>query len=155
MLIAKALEVEMKRRFYYDYIEYLKGISKGGSVCDSFPYALRCKKNKLLEEEHFSLGKVPFIMCYRFKDRESESDREKDKKHLLSFAKNKLCIKGDDELILKKLSEYGNIIEKITKEYRNEAAHVNKLQRIDAEECFDLVVDVEKLLKKMLDQFAY
>ena len=35
--------------------------------------------------------------------------------------------------------------------YRNPSAHRNTIQRINAEDCFRLVLDHEQLLKKMLD----
>ncbi len=39
--------------------------------------------------------------------------------------------------------------------YAGLCAHTNALGRISAEECFNLVLDVEKILKKMLDSFAF
>lgn len=53
------------------------------------------------------------------------------------------------------LESYGEDIADITDEYRNKAAHTNELKRVNAELCFNLVLDVEKLLKRMLDSFAY
>ena len=44
-------------------------------------------------------------------------------------------------------------MEAVKKDYRNPSAHTNELKRIDAEQCFDLVIDVEKLMKRMLDSF--
>ena len=46
------------------------------------------------------------------------------------------------------------IIEKITKEFRNPSAHTNELGKIDALKCFNIVIDVEKLLKNILDSFV-
>ena len=60
-----------------------------------------------------------------------------------------------DEEILDMLESYGEDIADITDEYRNKAAHTNELKRVNAELCFNLVLDVEKLLKRMLDSFAY
>ncbi len=37
--------------------------------------------------------------------------------------------------------------------YRNPSAHTNMLQEINAKECMDLVIDVEKLLKRIIDSF--
>ena len=44
-------------------------------------------------------------------------------------------------------------VEEVKNDYRNPSAHTNELRRVDAEQCFALVVDVEKLMKKMLDSF--
>lgn len=35
------------------------------------------------------------------------------------------------------------------------AAHTNELKRVNAEQCFELVLDVEKLLKRILDSFDH
>ena len=51
------------------------------------------------------------------------------------------------------LAEYAEDIETVRKDYRNPSAHTNMLQEINAKECMDLVIDVEKLLKRMVDSF--
>lgn len=62
--------------------------------------------------------------------------------------------KNRDE-VLDLLSGYARIIEEILESYRNPSAHANALRRIDAEECFKLIIDVEKYMKKLLDSFDY
>ena len=37
--------------------------------------------------------------------------------------------------------------------YRNPSAHTNQIQKKDALECFNLTLDVKKILKEMLDTF--
>lgn len=39
------------------------------------------------------------------------------------------------------------------KEYRNPSALTNELKKVDTENCFELVTDVEKILKPMMDTF--
>ena len=60
--------------------------------------------------------------------------------------------KGEEE-IKKLLNEYACYVEKIRKDYRNPSAHRNAIKKINAKECFELVLDVEKLLKRMLESF--
>ena len=74
---------------------------------------------------------------------------------MVEFAKAKLLTDMSDEEILDTLAEYGEEMAIITNEYRNKAAHTNELKRVNAEMCFDMVLDVEKLLKRMMDSFAY
>jgi hypothetical protein len=61
----------------------------------------------------------------------------------------------NEESISACLNEFAEQVETVKTEYRNPAAHTNELKFVKAQECFDLIVDVEKLLKKMLDAFAY
>ena len=61
---------------------------------------------------------------------------------------------SDDENIIREtLLDYGSYVEDIRVDYRNPAAHTNRLKKIDAEECFKFVLDSEKVLKLMLDSF--
>lgn len=60
--------------------------------------------------------------------------------------------KSEDE-VLTIISEYAEDIETVKDDYRNPSAHTKELTKINAEDCFNLVLDVEKLLKTMLDSF--
>ena len=51
------------------------------------------------------------------------------------------------------LKRYASSIEEIKEKYRNPSAHRNQIACVDAKECIDLIIDIEKLLKKMLDSF--
>ena len=72
---------------------------------------------------------------------------------LVEYSKNNLLKDYTDEEIEKTLYEYGSFVEDIRIKYRNPAAHTNELEQIDAEECFNYVLDVEKVLRIMLDSF--
>lgn len=61
----------------------------------------------------------------------------------------------DDVSIWAWLNEFASQVETIKEEYRNPASHTNELKFTKAQECLDLIIDVEKLLKKMLDTFDY
>ena len=71
----------------------------------------------------------------------------------MEYSKEKLISGKTNEEIFEMLTDYAEDIETVKNDYRNPSAHTNKLQRIDAEQCFDLVIDVEKLMKRMLDSF--
>ena len=57
---------------------------------------------------------------------------------------------SDDEIALI-FDQIAEGIETVRKDYRNPSAHTNQLQKVNAQECFDLVLDVEKLLKSIVD----
>ena len=59
----------------------------------------------------------------------------------------------DEEKIRETLLTYGSYVEDIRVDYRNPAAHTNKLTKINADECFKFVLDSEKVLREMLDSF--
>ena len=60
-----------------------------------------------------------------------------------------------DEDIHNLLSDYVTDVERVRENYRNKAAHTNALTKTSATECFNLVLDDDKLLKKMLDSFDF
>lgn len=84
---------------------------------------------------------------------ESVAQKKQNKERLIEYSREKLFPGKSDEDIEKMLGEYAAAIEDIRTDYRNPSAHTDQLHQIDAEQCFNLVLDVEKLLKKMLDSF--
>ena len=71
----------------------------------------------------------------------------------MEYSREKLFSGKTDEEISTILDYYAESIEEVKNDYRNPSAHTNELRRVDAEQCFALVIDVEKLMKKMLDSF--
>lgn len=156
LLVTKALEVEMKKRFYGEYMVFLKMHYPGKSNYRNFPTALISRQyHKSLREKEFTLGTVPFVLCHFVPDNISEEQHNNDIDKLVEFCKLELLPNCSDEQIVDLLDDYGAEIADITKEYRNKAAHTNELKRVNAEQCFELVLDVEKLLKRILDSFEH
>ena len=145
----------MKRRFYSDYIVFLKEKCPGKKNYGKYPTALLSKERKPIRAKEFTLGRVPFALCARHGKYDREDEINNSKERLLEYAKAKLLIGMSEEEIMDTLTEYGEEIAIITDEYRNKVAHTNELRRVNAEMCFDLVLDVEKLLKQMMDSFSY
>lgn len=155
LLVTKALEVEMKKRFYTDYVAYLKNTYPGRRNYNKFPAALLNQYGQPIRAKDFTLGRVAFTLCAKFGNNATEQEKDHDRDILIEFSKSALFVGKSDEEILDMLESYGEDIADITDEYRNKAAHTNELKRVNAELCFNLVLDVEKLLKRMLDSFAY
>ena len=91
-------------------------------------------------------------MCYKTDDIDPDK-QVNDKAKLLEFCHAELFTGKSDAEIMDLLLDYGEEIENIKNDYRNPSAHINQLQRVNAQECIDLVIDVQKLLKRMLDSF--
>ena len=73
----------------------------------------------------------------------------------MEYCKEHIFSNRNDDEIKTLLNDYASNIETIRIDYRNTSAHRNKIKRVNAKDCFDLVLDVEKLLKRMLDSFDY
>ena len=161
ILVTKALELEMFNRFYTDFLEYLNG--KYGEDYLKYHSSLIHKKYNrygedeisILRDKNFSLGRVVYLLSPKKNYRRRDYKIKHDEKVLLDFCKDRILSNQPKEEIINKLDNYANRIDEITTKYRNPSAHRNAIQKVNAEECFNLVLDVEKLLKKMLDSFDY
>ena len=151
ILITKALEIEIFNRFFTNFLSYLD--SKYKKDYSIYPTPLLFQGKKPLFPESFTMGSIAFVLCYK-KDRYATNEQNKNNKaKLMEYCNVAIFSKYEDEEIESMLTDYASSIEKIRKDYRNPSAHRNQIKRVDAKDCFDLVIDVEKLLKKMLDSF--
>lgn len=153
VLTTKALEVEIFKRFFTDFLSYLH--EKYYKDYSKYHTALLHRNLKPLFPERFTMGKIAFVLCYKDDMKATENEKVNNKIILLEYCKNSLFSNYSEKEILDMLSYYGEKIEFIKEKYRNPSAHRDQINRIDARECIDLIIDVEKLLKQMIDSFDY
>ena len=154
LLVTKALEVELTLRFYKRFINYLNKNYKKKyeyyhtSLLNQNPHT---KDYYVKKRKHWSLGGIPYLLC--FIEHKNPEIHEKNVSALIEYSKDNLFKELDNSTIKETLYEYGSNVYDITKKYRNPAAHTDELQKVNAEECFNYVLDVEQVLKVMLDSF--
>ena len=151
ILVSKALEEEIFRRFFTDFIEYLS--EKYGNDYSKYHTALTYNRINTLYENQFTMGNIAYVFCYKESKYDTDAEKKNNEKVLMDYCEERIFLNKNKNEIKKLLNEYANNIEKIREDFRNPSAHRNKIQRINAEECFNLVLDIEKLLKRMLDSF--
>lgn len=155
VLVTKALEVELSKRFFTGFKGYLKEKYPGKSGRKEWPMGLLGRTGMPLTAEKFSMGNVSEILCKWHDPSCNEVQKENNKQKLLEYAKDRLFENKDDDEILDSLWEFADEIEIVKNKYRNPSAHTGELSEVDAKGCLDFVIDVEKLLKRMLDSFKY
>lgn len=151
LLVTKALEVELTKRFFKGFYAYLE---KNEMPFEEYHTSLLEYKNgELLKKpkDHQSLGNIPYLLCYS--KHKIPEIHEKNVSILIEYAKENLFEDLSDEEIRETLRKYGKDIKNITFKYRNRAAHVDEIDRTKAKECFDFIIDVQQFLKTMLDSF--
>ena len=164
LLVTKALELELSNRFCKEFILYLKNKYPGKENYKVFPTVLLDRFGKPISSSRFTLGSVAHLFCYYPIDKTkikdycvensiSEEQFKNNKEKLYEFCINFLFLNKDKKYIANIIKDFAEDIEEVKTKYRNKAAHTNELRKIDAEECFEFVVDIEKLLKNMLDSF--
>ena len=151
VLVTKALEVELSKRFYTNFLKYLD--SRYQKDYTQYPTSLLDQGGKPLSLERFTMGSIAFTLCYIENRHDSLLQKTNNKNKLLEYVKSCIFTSYSQSQIETMLCEYAKSINFIRYKYRNPSAHTNEIRRIDAEECLNLVLDVEKLLKKMLDSF--
>lgn len=155
LLVSKTVEYEIARRFCRDFISYLKQTLPGHENYKNYPTALLNSFGTPKKEKNFTLGNAPYLLDPYKDECLSEELRENNKKLLLEYCSAKLMVGKSHEEILSALLYFSTEIEDLTKDYRNPSAHTNQITKMEAEQCFNLVIDVEKLLKRMLESFCY
>jgi len=153
VLVTKALEVEMTKRFYAGFLRYLDSRYHGDYL--KYHTALLYQGRGPLSPTKFTMGNLAYVLCYYDNRNDSAQQRANNKIKLLEYAKACLFQEHPQAHIESLLRSYAADIEAVRNKYRNPSAHVNAIRKVDAEECMDLVLDVEKILKKMLDSFDY
>ena len=153
VLVTKALEVELKRRFFTDFLNYLD--NKYGHNYNQYPTTLLHRKGTPLFNETFTMGNIPYVMCPEKDKYAKPEDKIYNKSKLIEYCKNCLFSRYDENEIDELLTKFASSIEDIRDKYRNPSAHTNEITQVLAEECLNLILDVERLLKQMLDSFDY
>ena len=145
ILASKALDIEMSKRFFHNYIKYLK------TTCavSSWPNTLFDKDGNLLTDDKFTLGSVRYVIGI---DEKGIVKNNYVHRLFLQYAKAKLYDshfpRSDINNHLKKCIES---VETVREKYRNPAAHRTPLNQVTAKECFDYLIDTYKKLKEILE----
>lgn len=156
LLVTKAIEVEMSNRFCRDYMAFMKSKYPGRkNLVAHIPTVLCNKFGGPIKPKDFTLGSVIYVLGVEIDSNASADEAAKIKDCIRDFVRTKLMIGKSDAEIDTALDVIGRNVDDIRNDYRNPSAHTNQLQKINAKECFDLVLDVTKVLKTILDLLDY
>ena len=151
VLITKALEIEIYKRFFTNFIEFLD--KKYNKDYNQYPTALLYQGTVPLKPEQYTMGNIAFVLCKKENCYDNEKQIKNNKEKLLEYCHECLFSNKSTEEIEKLLDSYASSIEMIRIKYRNPSAHINHIKRNTAKDCFDLIIDNHKLLKEMIDSF--
>ena len=158
LLVTKALEVETTKRFFLSYKDYL---TREYSSISCWPEALRKRKQgkiteNVIDDNEFTLGTVvPSIGLKREYDTEGNiiaytEANVKTKNEFIDYAKKDLFKFSDCRRVEMEIDKDIHFIEKVRLDYRNPAAHRDRMTITSAKECLEYVIDVQHMLKNML-----
>ena len=153
--IGKACEYELKKRIFTGYMAYEKKkygepqyLKKIPSAC--FSTNDTTEESQLLTEDQVTLGKLKYIMGL------DDNGRIASQKIWHEFREY-----AEAELLVNPASSYNVIksqmpvIARIRDEYRNPSAHAQEVTVVDAQECIQYVITVQKKLAELLGEYKY
>jgi hypothetical protein len=147
MLITKAVEVEASRRFFMGYKNYLYKLF--GGRYDRWPSKMLYTDNRrgiIKPNNVFTLGSVREILTV---------GERRISPVFMQYASKYLFSKMSSEEIENELSRDVEFIECLRQDYRNPAAHTGTFNKVGAVQCFEYVIEVQKMLQKMIDKMDY
>ena len=145
LLITKVLDIEITKRIYKLYGEYLQE----HYLCSSWPKAMYDKSTRtIIDKKDFTLGTVAYVIgC----NKNGAIKNDKDFELFRKFAKEYLYVPEftyeQCEISIRNVVKY---VEKVRVDYRNPAAHRNSLNVVSAKECIDYMIETYKKLKEIL-----
>ncbi len=152
MSASKALEVEVTRRYFTRYLDYLE------EHCEDVPDALLVRDGSSYRpkcEEEFMLGDITGVTGYaayldtqtvKLIGRLTEENRQ-----FLKYAKSELFSKKSEADCIELVKRHVYSVKKVRVQYRNPSAHKQKVAKVSARECLDYMIDIKKALGKLLD----
>ena len=153
--IGKACEYELKKRIFSDFVEYEMECYGEERCLERLPDECFEKQDKrpsgqkkLLQEEQITLGKLRYITGL------DDSGKVADPKAWDEFKRY-----AEERLLVNPANSYREmkaqmpVIEKIRDEYRNPSAHSHSISIVEARECLEYVVTVQRKLGVLLEQY--
>ena len=102
---------------------------------------------------------VPFAGLKRIYDEggnqiDLEWSSRYNKREFLEFAADRLFCTTDMDFVENEIMNDSIFIETVRLDYRNPSAHRKELDIVSARKCFDYMVDIQHMLKRMLEPMA-
>lgn len=156
MSVSKALEVEVTRRYFTGYFNYLNRNDM------KIPADMLVKENgefREKREDEFMLGNITGVTGYaayldtnmvRLVGRLTDENQK-----FLKYAKEDLFSGLSEVKCIEIIKKHIFNIKKVCVNYRNPSAHKQKISKVSARECLDFMVDVKKVIGEMLDDCSW
>ena len=151
LMLCKTVEVELKRRFYTDFIAYLDRAYNKVYGC-YHTQLTQPDRSSLKPDEGITLGDIPYILCCPKSKQSFGKNYQRNQEQILVFSNDIVFKEKVDQAYLDGLSDQ---ITKIRKDYRNPSCHTNPVSFVTAKDCFDYVLDSTKFLIAFLDKCRY
>jgi hypothetical protein len=154
LLAIRALEEEVYRRFYINYIAFLEKLYPGEKNKKYWPTPLLNRYDHKKSTKKYSLIGATYVMCHAYSNSNSARQNETNMARLVEYAEDKLFAAETDTKTIKKIiPAMAEKIDIVCRDYRNPYSVNYRGDKVKAQESLDFLVKVETVLKEMLDSF--
>lgn len=161
--LTKALERELFIHLFDKMRRYFKEQSKEidlETLPDGIIYKVKNKNKyqfKYQRDNYYSLGNIPYTLAHSFSDMSLSKEKRNIKKESLKEFFTSGAFKEDsfkDKNIDDYASELAENVRNITIKYRNEAAHKNAVSKVQAIECYNLIIEIDQILIEFINKLV-
>ena len=158
VVVSKAVEGELKRRLFSDFCRYMEErlpLAEHGSQWPSGLCQYKDGKGYVLRaSEQLTLGSIAYLCHFKPDSRLSEAARNRNLHWLSQYGRDRLFRNlASEEEIWRLLWEIGRFADSVASNYRNPAAHSAFFGYQKAVEFFAYVLEGEKSLPWIVQQF--
>ena len=155
LMICKTVENELKHRFYFEFVKYLKD-RYGNNYSKYHSHLINTYFDKVTGEQRFGLktenliclGDIIYILCPTFVQAKFVGNYIASKEQIRNFANTTVFREEVDDKYIEHLCFE---IKKIKDDYRNPSCHLNPVRLVTAAECFDYVINITQVLIAFLN----
>lgn len=151
--VSKALEVEVTRRYFIGFRDYLQ--KERMPLLDE----MYRKDGSVKEADDYMLGNLTGVTGYAVY---LDTQKVKLINHFidtnqlfLRYAKADLMRGKTEAQCTEAIKEHLLSVKKVCENYRNPAAHKQKMNKVSARECLDYMIDVKRILGKLIDDCSW
>ncbi len=158
LLVTKALEVEITKRFFLYYKKYL---SRKYDSVSQWPYALRKHDrygvtDEEIDDNDFTLGSIVSVTGLRRDDNSGSivyvNGSWPARNEFICYAQQELFKFSEKQRIEVEIRLDCSFVDTVRLDYRNPSAHRDRLSKTSAKACLDYVIDVQHMLRNMLSK---
>ncbi|MBR5973957.1 MAG: hypothetical protein IK020_02125 [Clostridiales bacterium] len=150
LLVTKSVDIEVSKRLFRQYVNYLEERFPLHSHADRWPRnLLTSDQTSVIQDKDFTLGTVAYIVGI---DKDGAVKNNYVYRLFMEYARDALYVRDmTDEERTQRVRKLVECVEKIRTDFRNPAAHREGIQFVTAKECMDYTIETYKKLREILE----
>lgn len=159
LMVCKTVENELKKRFYFDFVNYLKsmfgddyGRYHSQLVSSTIDRRTGERVYSLKYDGLICLGDIIYILCPAAIQNRFSGNYIASKNQIRQYINSCVFKQVVNDEYVENLCA---TVKRIKDDYRNPSCHLSPVRRVTAAECFDYVIDTTRVLINFLNDCKY